>query len=112
MFSGTSPGRVLNHEGFHSRQPQRGMGTFQSGTPLNASRAVRNHLSGRSCGPTRLVGASSVIVKSRPRAVTIVEMLESLSCDFIHVGPAVHWYRLGGPTTVSRATGLPSAPCR
>ena len=91
MFSGMSPGRVLNHEPFHSRHPHRRIGTFQSKTPLNASRATRNHLSGNGCCPARLIGASSTIANRRPRAVTSVLTLESVSCDRSHVGPAVHW---------------------
>ena len=107
-----SPGRVVNHEFFHSRQPHWRMGTFQSSTPLNASRATRNHWSGGDSGPSRLVGASLTIANSRPRAVTSVLTLESVSCDWSHVGSASHWYRRGGATTVSRATGFPSGPWR
>ncbi len=41
-----TPGRGVNQEGFHSRQPHCSTGIFQSATPLKASRAARNHLSG------------------------------------------------------------------
>ncbi len=91
MSSGKSPGRQENHECFHSRHPHCRIGTFQSSTPLNASRATKDHLSGSGWSPARLIGASSTMAKSLPRAVTSVLTLESVSCDRSHMGPEIHW---------------------
>jgi len=85
---------------WHSHGP-----TFrlQSSTPLKASRATRNHRDGRTA---EAMEPSSWIAKRRPFAETTALTLARFSCCRARRGPAIHWKRRGGATTVSVPTAL------